>query len=459
MTQAPPISPGAHSEPSLSIVEKYYWQFFASVTAIGLLMRLACFTGLIASDDLEYSRYAQLISQLHYKPELSQFALRYGVIIPLGLVYRVFGIAEWTTIILPLLASTASVAMLMCVGRKLLGPSAALTAGLLLATFPADLRYATILVPEPVAGAWILLAVLLYLYWGTGSPAAAGFVSGLCIGAAYLSKEPALFVAPALMIDALARRQWRIFSSIAVGVLLIVGFEHIYYVAVTGDLMFRPHAMAQHNQAKYMINVNQHLVWRLFKVYPKMMILPNWTFGLHSVSAIALTISVFFLVSKERWRLPVLWAAVPWLYLNFGTSSLNRYWVLPAGDRYILFIYPPLFLLAAEVLLRIKTIRPRAAPLVRAAFVVILMSGFYCGFVLAGEGWRTDAVKELRTIAREAKLRNVHTVAMKNDSPPEWSPAMEILDHDARPSVSETPELLIGPDALGLPTVISISPP
>jgi len=42
-----------------------------------------------------------------------------------------------------------------------------------------------------------------------------------------------------------------------------------------------------------------------------------------------------------------LWAAVPWLYLNFVTSSLNRYWVLPAGDRYILFIYPPLRLISS----------------------------------------------------------------------------------------------------------------
>ncbi len=30
----------------------------------------------------------------------------------------------------------------------------------------------------------------------------------------------------------------------------------------------------------------------------------------------------------------------PWVYLNFGTPSLTRYWVLP--DRYLLFVYPPL---------------------------------------------------------------------------------------------------------------------
>ena len=458
--QALPTATGKPRSSFAVLGEDYFWTLFAVIAVIGLLMRLACFTGLIASDDLEYSRYAELIAQFSYKPELSQFALRYGVIIPVGVVYKTFGVGEWTTIIVPLLASTASVAMLMLVGRKLFSSTAALIAGLLLATFPADIRYATILVPEPIAGAWILAAVLAYLYWATETPASAGFVSGLCIGTAYLSKEPALFVAPALMLDALARRQWRAFSGIAAGVLMIVGLEHVYYVALTRDLMFRPHAMAHHNGLPYMVYVNQHLWWRLFKVYPRTMILPSLNFGLHSLVAIALVVAGFFLLDAERWRLPVLWAAVPWIYLNFGTSSLNRYWALPADHRYLLFIYPPLFLLSAEVLIRINDVRPRAAPFLGIGFLVILISGFCCGFLKRGQDWRTDAVKELRTIARDAKVRNVHTVAMSIDAAPEWWPALSILNQDLRkPNGSEAPDMVVGPDTFGLPSVSPISHP
>ena len=125
---------------------------------------------------------------------------------------------------------------------------------------PADLRYATILVPEP--SCWSVHSVRgcsAYLYRGTGHPVRASLVSGVLIGVAYLTKEPSLFVAPALMIDCLARRQWRVLFGIAAGVLLVVGLEHTYYLAVTGDLMFRPHAMAEHNNSSYMFNVNQHL--------------------------------------------------------------------------------------------------------------------------------------------------------------------------------------------------------
>ena len=433
-------------------LEAHYWTYFAVIVAGSFLLRLVCFTGLIGSDDLAYSRYAQLVAQLKYKPELSQFALRFGVIVPVGIVYKVFGIAEWTTILVPLLASIASVAMLMLVGRKLFGPYTALLAGILLATSPADLRYATILVPESVAGAFILFAMLAYLYRREQGPVRASLVSGLCIGVAYLTKEPSLFLAPALMIDCLARRQWRMMFGIAAGVLLVLGLEHTYYLAVTGDLMFRPHAMVQHNNSSYMFDVNQHLGWRLFEAYPKIMLVPGKSFGLHSLFAIALTTIAFFLLKAEKWRLPVLWAAVPWIYLNFGTSSLTHYWALPAGDRYLLTIYPPLFLLSADALVFLKFARPRIAPLLRIAFVVVIVSGFCCGLLNRGLGWRTDTVKMLRNIAHEARSRNVRSAVVEGDKSHIWGPTLAILDHDLHQlNGSEGADLVIQPDASGMP--------
>ncbi len=446
--------------PAQNLDEGTYWKVFAILVVIGFLTRLACFTGLIGSDDLGYSHYAQLTAHFSYRPELSQFALRFGVFVPVAIVYRLFGITEWTTVVVPLLASTASVAMLMLVGRKLMSSRAALIAGFLLATFPADIRFATILVPEPIAGAWILVAVLTYLYWGEGDPVRSGLVAGVCIGLAYLSKEPSLFVGPALMIDALVRRRWSIFSGIAAGMLLVLGAEHIYYVAAAGDFLFRPHAMAEHNGSHYMASVNQHLWWRLFVVYPKLMLLPNRSFGLHSLFAIALTIIGFFVLKAERLRLPLLWASIPWIYLNFGTSSLTRYWALPADDRYILFVYPPLFLLSAEIVVRIMAYRPHVTPLLRVALSVVAISGFYVGFVNRAHGWRTEAVRELRDIAHQAEIRNIHTVAMAPDDPEPWWPVLAILDQNLHESDNGgAADILIRPDAFDLPTVVSVSPP
>jgi 4-amino-4-deoxy-L-arabinose transferase-like glycosyltransferase len=437
-------------------VTSEYWRYFAFIVAAGFLMRLACFTGLIASDDLGYSHYAQLIAHLNYKPELHHFALRYGLIIPLAAVYRLFGLREWTTIIIPLLTSTLSVPAGMLIGQKLLGSRAALLGGFLIATFPVELHYATILVPEPVAELYVLVAILVYLHWGAENPVLGGLVSGVCIGVAYLTKEPALFIAPALMIDALATRRWRIFLAIAAGLLMIVGAEQTYYAAVTGDLMFRPHAMVQHNQSIAALEANQHLGWRLFKAYPRMMIVPSWSFGLHSLFAILLAIPACFLLSPEKWRLLVLWVLLPLIYLNFGTSSLTHYWALPAVDRYLLFIYPPLFMLSAEVLILASSLRSHAAPFLGLAVSFVIASGLYCGFANRAHGWRTDAVKELRTIAEAAERKQFRTVAFQGGPPAEWPEAMAILDHDLQPSTdSKAADITIGPDALGLPCVVS----
>jgi hypothetical protein len=96
-----------------------YRLWFGAIVLAALLMRLACFTGLIASDDLAYSHYAQQMSNGQYTPEAIHFGLRYGVIIPVGIVYRFFGVTEWSTTILPLAASTASVLLLMMIATKL----------------------------------------------------------------------------------------------------------------------------------------------------------------------------------------------------------------------------------------------------------------------------------------------------------------------------------------------------
>src|SRR5437870_7263720 len=90
-----------------------YWPCFGAIILLSVLMRLACFTGLIGSDDLSYSYYAQQISTGHYVQETNiagtldrpitglqvpggiQLELRYAVIVPVGVVYRLLGVIEW----------------------------------------------------------------------------------------------------------------------------------------------------------------------------------------------------------------------------------------------------------------------------------------------------------------------------------------------------------------------------
>ena len=120
------------------------WLFGFGLFLLALLLRLACFTGLIASDDLDYSAYAQLIAEGRYAPKYHHVAIRYGLILPAGLLYGLIGVSEWSTITVPLFASSLSVVLLALIAARLFGVRTGLIAALLLATF----RYSFVTPPR-----------------------------------------------------------------------------------------------------------------------------------------------------------------------------------------------------------------------------------------------------------------------------------------------------------------------
>jgi hypothetical protein len=139
------------------------WLILGLLFVFALLVRLACFTGLIGSDDLSYSFYAQLVRLGKYDLTTNVVALRVGLNALVGLTYRIFGVGEWSTVAVPLLASAASAPLLYALGRRLMSSRAALLAAILLATFPVHVRYGSTLVPEPCMECLILIAMILFI--------------------------------------------------------------------------------------------------------------------------------------------------------------------------------------------------------------------------------------------------------------------------------------------------------
>src|SRR5262245_34012927 len=88
------------------------WIVYAALFIVAILVRIGCFTGLIASDDLEYSYYAQLLVHGVSHPGLDFVGFRVGLEAPVAGVYALFGVSEWSSILIPLLASAASVSLI-----------------------------------------------------------------------------------------------------------------------------------------------------------------------------------------------------------------------------------------------------------------------------------------------------------------------------------------------------------
>jgi hypothetical protein len=213
--------------------------------------------------------------------------------------------------------------------------------------------------------------------------------------------------------------------------------------------------MVRHNESMMGLVRWQNPLKRWFLAYPYRMLLPNVAFGLHSIVSLASIVPGLFLLKMDRFRLLGLWAALPWLYLNFGSSSLSSYIALPVAPRYLEFVYPPLFLLTGAVIDRAAARKGMAPFLILAVAVALVATvGFWCGFTTRGQGFRTDEVAVLRVIAERAREQHLSSIGFVEDPKGLWKPAMAILAPDLNyPSDPLAADLVIRPDAFGLPSV------
>jgi len=422
----------------------------AVLFALALIIRLACYTGLIASDDLGYSQFAQQIAHGTYRLEPHHYAIRYGVIVPVGVIYGLFGIHEWTTVILPLLSSALAPALLALLAWKLWGRGAAWIAGLLLATFPVDIRFASVLVPEPLFETMLLAGVLLFVFAEHRSSRILALLAGVVLAISYLTKEPGAFVVMALFGFAVLTRRWLLALWFAAGAALAVASEVVWYWSQSGDLLFRFHAMAIHNASGMAVAANENLSYRLWKAYPHMMLVPGLHFGLHSLLALGLA-AVALWRRSVKILLLVLWAALPFLYLNFGTTSFKHYWALPEAPRYIALIYAPLFLMAAMVLAGwAATPMKRSAAAALVAIVCLL--GVGCAFRTRGTGYQTEHVRRLREIIAATHQQGRQICEFTGPFDTAWRQVVVLLAPDQLGCNGSSP-LQVVPDASGLPSI------
>src|SRR5262249_42255370 len=144
-------------------------------------------------------------------------------------VYRVFGVHEWTTVVLPLIFSSLAAMLAALLAAELAGLTVAWVTGCLMATFPVDVRYASSLLPEPFLQALVLAAALLFVLADKRNSDLLGAGAGLLLGLSYLTKEPGALVAMAFVLFALLRRRWRVASSVMVGFALVIAGEAACY--------------------------------------------------------------------------------------------------------------------------------------------------------------------------------------------------------------------------------------
>jgi hypothetical protein len=351
------------------------------ILVIALAVRLAFFFGMGFSDDLQYSYEAYRVSAGTFHDTHGLIQMRLGVILPIALLYRLFGPSDLTLVAYSLACSLGLIVLIFLLGRMLFGEKTGLLASLLLAFFPLEIEEATSAMPDVPQAFFIALALyhFMSLYGKTGSGELAFsrslrgyFITGLIAGFAYFIRDTAVLIFPFLalfltvdyllnnkhesMKEALYSR-FRIMLALMGGFLVIFLLEGFYHYGDTGDFLLRYHIMSAYYTSDTQFFANG--ICQDMGFYPREIfhITPQWQFSTHYYYAYgffyyAITPALFYVIlfHSRKARVPLLWALFFFLYLQFGSMSLFTYIPVHRLSRHLTLITVPALLILSFAL-------------------------------------------------------------------------------------------------------------
>jgi hypothetical protein len=225
-----------------------------------------------------------------------------------------------------------------------------LLASMLMLFLPIDSIYATLLTPDLPFFTFLSVSGILFIYLETNASRykhALSFLTGLCLGCAYLLKETAIFVLLILcvwiFILTVSSKIFKIsWLFIGLGFVFILLSEFGFYYYETGNPFGRILTMnnATHNIARWLdLTYHGELYRRLIYAVPYLLLRGNYIFGFYFYLVLGGMIYAFLNKSKEL-KYFIFWFISLYLILNFGSTSIKSYIPLIASHRHF---YPLAF--------------------------------------------------------------------------------------------------------------------
>lgn len=358
--------------------------WLAIIVLFGAVVRLCMASYMWGTDDLNYADLARIEAGTLFEGppegfEHNHHSLRKGLVVPVALLYRLFGINDLTTGAVPFLCSLGLIVLAHRFGRLLASEAVGLMSAALMACFPLSIIFASVLWPtEPQA---FMVSWAMYLFFEAeqrrqdGAPPGHGrwLAIGLILGLAYLIHITSLFVA--LFFLAYLAVYWRRFTWrwgwVAAGVILILLLEAVAYYGFHEEwwYSFRQANRSQNEGMGWGFIVNWEGTSQLIEGTP----LASFWLGPWSMAALNQEFALYYLVGVPAlawaaWRRPTLrpvalWFAVVFLWTAYGTTSPAHWMHLGRMPRYYAVISLPLVVAMAAMAESLWRRRPALAAL------------------------------------------------------------------------------------------------
>lgn len=394
------------------------------VLLINLALKIVYFSGLSQADDFSYGVYSFTLFRglWPWNMQIDFRMLRFGLMFPTALVFLVLPPTEVTAVLFPMLISLGTVTLVFVIGRRLYGPAAGLAAALMIALFPGDIIYGTMLLPDIVVPFLLAAAVLAWLYAEDAGDRTAKWwylLAGFLTFVAFITRENSYYFALFFAPFAFDARRWRrglymVGAGFAVPVLLL----YTFYWFRTGDFLYNvhlaeaardplvasgyipPNALNRFTQLFYMLPAmtgdHTRFVSSLFGV--------TFYVGVPSLIFVTARAAV-----KKRYRELIVpwWFLAVYLFLEFGTLSFSDYQMMKKLPRFLLTLTPAMAIACGVALvdaLGIDSVKRFRADLFRKNWPRGVLTAFVLAPVLF-YSWKAVSYQDASIEANMAKFR------------------------------------------------------
>ncbi len=355
------------------------WPFRLALLALfglWLAWRVIYWNGYYTEDAPGYVTDAVYAAVGNYHARDYITGLNIGTYLPVAVPLGVLGKTEFALTLWPLFCSLLGVASVAAAAGILFGRGFGLLAGLLYATYPGDVFFSTVVMPDAIQAGWVAFSISLIVFAYAGpsdrkhsSLAAAGIAMGFC----HLIRSNGALLLPIGVFGVMVfARQWKGESVRAIaratvaylaGWLSVQAVEGLAYFWAVGDFLHRLHVVNRHygtlqSIGQWGLNTNSNTI--PFSIFPPLLWSRQggwWHFnqdqayhGLIFCFALgglilATLAFIFARVSVPRrtiagFTVGAFWFVWPLLYHQFGSQSVTQFVPMHRLSRHLV-VYAP----------------------------------------------------------------------------------------------------------------------
>ncbi len=329
------------------------------ILATATLLRLAVFTGYHGEDDLFYVALGCELAEGRADPtDGRHWQARSAMVVPLAVLFRVFGPSITALAALPLLWSLSCIGLAYLIGRLVYqDEKVALLGAFFVAIFPMDVTMATIYLPAMGIAAFAAASFLAFYTGLRRGHWSLFLLAGILLGIAYLHRITAGFMILPLVLWIMFERKWRNgYLWALTGFALVFLMELAWFSALFDDPLYRIHNIVGVGKPVHAggdavtAHVQHHgmhgkLVKRLVK--PLRSLLFNQEYGFFYYFIIPATVCLAARGDRRSMGL-ILWFSAVGGYTLWGTVSRSAWAPLFPIPRYMTIVTIPGVLLLAR---------------------------------------------------------------------------------------------------------------